>query len=667
MKVACNHSFGPLAVSLVLGMMVLGLVTVIWRYGLLQSLELDVYDRMLRHRAPSQTGQDRVVIVGVTDDDIVRWKYGWPLTDKTLAELLERVQSAGPRAIGIDLYRDLPVPANGQEIGVLEDQINRHANQVFIYSINAGTRPPPTLAGKPDQLGFNDVPAGELFNAIIRRGLFFMSNGGENAPSFGFQLARLYLEKEELFPEPDPVTPEHLRLGRTTFKPFEAHDGAFVNADARGFQFLLDYKGPREFPRHSLHDVLTGRVPSEAFRDKIVLVGITAKTVKDFVNTPLQSDGFGVEVHAHIINQILRAALAGEKPFRFWTEGQESVWIWVWGCAGVLLGFHLRSPLSLSLALLGCALTIWLVFWLHFESGWWIPLVAPAAACLPSAGLVISYMSYQEKNQRALLMHLFSRHVSKDIAENVWAQRRLFLDGDRPRPQKLVATVLFTDLKGFSATAEKMDPALLIDWLNQYMEKMAQVVNRHGGVINKYIGDAVMATFGIPIPRTTGEEISHDANQAVQCALEMGRALVDLNQRWQTEQRATASMRVGIFTGPLVAGSIGSSDRLEYTVIGDTVNTASRLESFDGRVADPDLLEFKCRILIGEPTFALLGGRFKTQLIGALLVKGKQDKVTIYQVLGHQHPTDQDEEIKPLPAFDLPSVSKSSTPNPIVP
>lgn len=192
---------------------------------------------------------------------------------------------------------------------------------------------------------------------------------------------------------------------------------------------------------HSLHAVLSGEVPAESFRDKVVLVGIAAKTVKDLVNTPLQADGFGVLLHGQAVEQLLRAALNGAQPLRSWTEWQEGLWIVLLAFCGGGLSYYFRSPTVLSLALVAGGILLWTTYHLLFDAGFWIPVVAPAAAFFPAAGLVTSCISYQEKNQRALLMHLFSRHVSRDIAENVWAQRHLFLDGDRPRPQKLVATV----------------------------------------------------------------------------------------------------------------------------------------------------------------------------------------------------------------------------------
>ena len=152
--------------------------------------------------------------------------------------------------------------------------------------------------------------------------------------------------------------------------------------------------------------------------------------------------------------------------------------------------------------------------------------------------------------------------------------------GSRPHPQRLTATVLFTDLEGFTSVSECLGEQALMDWLATYLDVMSQQVMAHGGVINKYMGDAIMALFGVPIPHTSAAEISQDAVHAVQCALAMRRELIQLNRRWRDQQQPTIRMRVGIYTGPLVAGTVGSAERLEYTVYGDTVN-ASRLESYE--------------------------------------------------------------------------------------
>jgi adenylate cyclase len=169
-----------------------------------------------------------------------------------------------------------------------------------------------------------------------------------------------------------------------------------------------------------------------------------------------------------------------------------------------------------------------------------------------------------------------------------------------------------------------------MEWINDYMQSLARHIEAHDGFINKYMGDAIMAVFGFPVALTADADIRRDAFNAVRCALDMGTELRRLNADWQKLGRSPVQMRVGIFSGPAVAGCIGSTDRLEFTVMGDTVNTAARLESFDKDYASEDA----CRILIGESTFQLLDGQFRTEFVQSIELKGKQEKTTIYRVLG---------------------------------
>ena len=316
------------------------------------------------------------------------------------------------------------------------------------------------------------------------------------------------------------------------------------------------------------------------------------------------------------------------------TDGQEIGWILLWGIMGGALGLGVRSPWRF-LMLGGSGLLI-LTFGAYFAflSDWWIPSVPPAFAWLGSAALVTTYMLNQEKKERALLMQLFSRHVSTEVAEAIWQDRDQFMDGGRPRSQKFTVTVLFTDLSGFTSVSEKIDPQALLDWLNIYMEAMAQLVMEHGGVVDDYFGDAIKADFGVPLPRVTQAEIAQDAVAAVNCALAMERELKRLNSSWQQQDLATVEMRIGIFTGPVVAGSLGSAQRLKYTTVGDTVNVAARLESFEKDLIDPDLAYSPCRILVGETTLRHLDHQFVTKKVGEANLKGKDEKVTIYRVIG---------------------------------
>ncbi len=192
-----------------------------------------------------------------------------------------------------------------------------------------------------------------------------------------------------------------------------------------------------------------------------------------------------------------------------------------------------------------------------------------------------------------------------------------------------MATLMFTDLKGFSTISERLSAEQLLNWLNEYFEVMTGVVVDHHGVINKFTGDGLMAAFGVPIPRESWDEIAQDAQRAVDCALAMGEGLSKLNQRWQTEGLPEVQMRAGIFSGSVVVGSLGSKARLEYGVIGDGVNTASRLESVD-KHRQPSA----CRVLIAQETLNYLEDRYEVEAWGALTLKGKAEQVEVFRVIG---------------------------------
>jgi adenylate cyclase len=609
------------------------------RAGCLEALELTAYDWYIGLRPGAAVSDARIVLIAITERDI-RNQGTWPIPDGTLAQVLETLTRYRPRAIGLDIYRDIEVPPGRDQ---LDEILTRNHHIIVGMKLGEGESdgiPPPPVLEHTDQVGFVDTLVDR--GGIVRRSLLFQHDGEIALSSFALRLALLYLQAEGITPQPDASNPQHIRLGRTTILPLEMNDGGYVDVDARGYQFLLDFKGARRpFLAFSLAALLSGNIDPQAFKDKVVLIGVTAESLKDFFYTPfsrrLQTGQHmsGIELHAHIVSQLLRFALDGDVPMATASDGLEAAWILLWSVLGGVLGMGVRAPWRFALSAASGVLLLVVSDYLTFVMGWWIPLVPPAMAWLGSAAIVTAYMSNQEKHQRTLLMQLFSKYVpNKEVAEIIWQQRDLLLDGGRLRPQSLTATVLFTDLIGFTAVAEKRDPQAVMDWLNAYMEAMAQRVIEHGGVIDKYIGDSIMAIFGVPLPRTTEAEISRDALNAVNCALAMEKTLIQLNERWREQDLPTIGMRIGIFTGPLVAGSLGSVHRLEYTVIGDTVNTASRLEGFDKELFAPDCLSSPCRIIIGEATLCRLGDQFEAQKVGEASLKGKDQKITIYCVSG---------------------------------
>lgn len=630
---------------------VAGLLIALRLAGLLQSLELWALDQYFRLR-PLEPVDPRIVIVEISDSDIEKTGE-WHVPDAVIAQLLEKLKKQQPKAIGLDLFRNSPLGSNHQALlKVFESTPNLIGIEKRIGDDNYPAIAPNSVLRKLGQVGSVDV-AIDVDNKIRRGMLYLTPDDGEPIASLGLRLALIYLEAQGITPHPAATNPQFLQLGQAVFVPFEANDGGYVRADAGSYQIMLNFRGPaRSFRTVSMTDVLKDQIPPDLVRDRIVLIGATASKLRDLFNTPYSGGLFsaprqtpGVEIQANLTSQILSAALSGRPLIKTWLDPWEWLWVFLWSCTGATLswvghyagGVKKLSPRSLSIDLRAwIAISILLAAgssliggcYLAFLGGWWIPVVPPVLALTGSAIAIAGYIANLERADRQTVMELFGRHVTWEIAEAIWRDRHQLLKDGRLLGRKTTATVLFTDLKDFSRIAEHTDPEVLMSWLNEYMEAMAQIVLDHGGVVDKFIGDSVMAVFGVPIPRTTPDAIAADAQQAIHCALAMAAALNSLNHKWQAEDHLSVTMRIGIATGTVVVGSLGSSQRMDYTTIGDSVNVASRLESYDKSIESS-----ACRILIDEATYKHIQGKFPTAALGSVLLKGRQQPTTIYLVL----------------------------------
>jgi adenylate cyclase len=639
----------PATLTVLLAHAVFALLVLATSVGSLQWAELLAYDTIIAQQGARSADQP-VVLVGASDADVET--LNWPLTDDALADLLMTIMEGDPIAIGVDLYRSEPRPPGDDKL----NEILRSSDRVFMaYKFpekdNPGI-PAPTAAQESGLVGFTDLvvdPGG-----IVRRALLFLTGpADETGSGLALQLATRYFAEHGICLQSDGSAANNLALGpcspqqaqegglsgRTVIRPFEANDGGYVAADAAGYQVLLDYRnGFHPFPMVSIQDVLNRRTATGLFKDRIVIIGAAAESVKDFFFTPQSrtaaenQTSFGMEIHGHLVAQLLRYGAGLSKPITPLTEWQEIAWLWLWCMCGALVGFRIRSPGKFAAVGAAGAVTLTAIGYAALSAFLWLPIAQPVLGWLISAAVVTSYMSQREQQDRTALMRLFSQNVSVRVAEELWAQRAAFMDGNRPRPQRLVATVLFTDLKGFSSVSEGQDPTELMDWLNEYMTTMSRVIDDHGGVIDKFIGDAIMVVFGIPRKRDLESEISTDATAAVNCALAMAHELNGLNRAWRAAGKPEMGMRVGIHTGDVVAGALGGAGRTNYTVIGDTVNTAARLESFDKAVVDPESPDAACRIIISETTRVRIGTGYPTIPIGEVALKGKQQRVAVHLV-----------------------------------
>ncbi len=607
--------------------------------GSLEWLELVTYDFMMRLR-PNIPPDSRILVVGITEQDIQDQGSILQFSDQVYADLLTKLWEAKPRVIGLDIYRDKPVnPGHNAFV----KQLQRSDRIVGITKlgdqIQPAIKPPQVLPA--DQIGFNDVVVDK--DGILRRTMLFVrGDDGTLMPSFSIQLAGRYLLDQEIEPKPIPALPDYMQLGRADFIPLQPNDGGYIKVDNGGYQVLLNYRGGgQSIPMVTLGDVLKGKVSPEMIRDRIILIGNVAESAKDFFITPYSAGQIegrmpGVFVHAQMVSQFLDAATHKRPLLWFWPDGAEGLWILGWSVLGALWVGRLRRPLFLLLAIpLSLLGLVGICFAIVLQSGW-IPLVPAGFGFILSTSSMIVYTAQQAQRQQQMVMRLLGQSASPEIAATLWQRRDELLQNGKLPGQKLIATLLFTDLRGFSSIAEKYPPEQLLNWLNEYLDEMAKIVQQYQGVINKFTGDGIIAVFGVPIAHETPEEIRQDARNAVDSAIAMEQALETLNRVWQTRGLPQAVMRVGVFTGPVVVGSLGSPIRLEYGVIGDSVNIASRLESLE-KTRQPSM----CRILIARETKDYLSEDYQLESWGPRELSGRNETVEVFRVLDHKMPQDR--------------------------
>ena len=618
--------------------------------GSLEGLELGAYDWLLRSRPLIQPEDNPVVLIRLREEEIQ--KYGYPLCDARMAVAIARLQEMGAIAIGVDIYRDIPIESctgrvgdqglAGKDTDLAEVALRDDRVIMLAAPLEDPPIAPPKFLEGTDQIA---VPLiGVDANGIAHRALIGY-HGPDNVGYFSlsFKLALRYLREREVYPTNPPDQPELIRIGETTVPRFQSNDGGYHHAaDARGYQYLLDFAlGPNGFPSYSLEDLYSNSIPEEAVRGRIALLGTDSPTIKDFFSTPHSASNpgdplmLGVEIHAHAISQLIRFAHGETRPITSWSQRAEYAWIFAWCVLVAALGFWNRS--GWFTAITGVAGLIALVGACRVAIGGslWIPLVPPLFASGAAEGLVTGYRALRERAERSEVTGLFSKFLRPEVARAIWDQRDQFIGpDDRPRAQRIVLTSLMSDLQGYTTASESMGPEALMNWINEYMLIMANLVGDHDGVVDDYAGDGIKANFGFPIPSTSEDAIGKDAHNAVNCALAMGTAMDRLNADWQARGLPTGRVRIGIFTGPAVVGILGGSKSMKYTTVGDTVNTAARLESFAKDDFSSQAERSDWRILIGETTMQYLDGAMRTEDLGSHALKGKHETTRIYRVLG---------------------------------
>lgn len=447
-------------------------------------------------------------------------------------------------------------------------------------------------------------------DGVIRRYLLLASAGGSTFPGLGLALLARVKGRDGI---PAPVVPVGV-AGSSVLVGVRVGD-LEIATDDFGRAPLSYYGSFRDFPTISATDVLTGRVPPERLRGKLVLVGATAPGTWDQRVTSFDDSAPGVITHATFVDNVLHGQLLERSQWVVLGEvlamALASVALaWLFSRVGPVAA----APALLAVAALWAAVSVLALRRFNLVLATGLPLLQVLSMFLTAT----TYRFFSEERAKRKARESFSRFLAPAIVDEVLGREgSLQLGGE-----KRELTALFADIRGFTTISERLDPHRLLELLNQYLTPMTDViVSRHQGTLDKYMGDAIMAFWGAPKAQPD------HALRACRAALDMLTELERLRQGWRAAGLPDIDIGIGLNTGSMSVGFVGSQDRFyNYTILGDAVNLASRLEGANK--------QYGTRIIIGPETWAQVQGRVVARPLDLVRVKGKQDPVRIYELLG---------------------------------
>ena len=512
---------------------------------------------------------DSSIIIVAVDDESLRTIGQWPWRRAVFAETLSHLLKA--KVVGIDISFSEPSRYGTEDDAVLAQAL-RHLSETSTVVLPVqlsdrgavSSRPLPAFS-EYTQSGFVNIP-------LERDGVARQSTSvREHMSSFASLLALS-----------TNAVPEHYRIH------YQGASGTFTAIP--------------------LSDVLAGSVPDKLFAGKTVLLGATAPDLHDFVGTPFGAMA-GVEVHAHNIQTIRDRSYPSEIPP---LAGFALLFVII--LLAVSFTFYLRTLTKLLCVLLVLALLQNGVALFLFSHNLILPVLYLNLALICSAGLSILVQYVSESEEKKRIRKVFQYYLTPQVIEELLEHpEKLVLGGEKRH-----MTILFSDIADFTAMSEKLTPVELTTFMNEYLSAMTDIINDTGGVVDKYIGDAIMAFWGAPLLD------SDQARHACESSLQMQRRLGELNKEWTTRGISEIKTRIGIASGDVVVGNMGSESRFNYTVMGDTVNLASRLEGVNK--------VYGTQTIASEQTKEASPTRSFRE-IDIVRVKGKKDPRKIYELL----------------------------------
>jgi adenylate cyclase len=395
----------------------------------------------------------------------------------------------------------------------------------------------------------------------------------------------------------------------------------YIPVDAYG-RFRINFRGPaKTFPYFSFVDVVSGKVPSETFRNKIVLVGASAVGIYDIRITPFSSIFPGVEVHANIIDNIFR------KDFMWAPTGLVNPAATVVIILALIMCWvqpRVRAWYGLALLVNMIFIYFYIDYFLFTKYQIYLQILYPLG-CLITVYVAVAFMRFiAEEKERMRIKAAFQNYVAPDVVNTMLQHPDMLHLGGEKREM----TVLFSDIRGFTTLSEQMAPEVLVGLLHSYLNPMTETVFKHSGTMDKYIGDAIMAIYSAPLV------LPDHADRACETALEMIDRLTKLWEGWRAQGLPELRIGIGINSGTMTVGNMGSERLFDYPVIGDNVNLASRLEGLNKY--------YGTAILITEATQKLLKNNFILREVDRVRVKGKKAPVSIFELRGHGQPNEKE-------------------------
>ena len=583
--------------------------------GVGESLNLLIYDTAVVLRPAPAGSRWPIRLIGLTEVDIRR--FGWPLQDGLMVRAIDRLRGAGVKAIGIDFYRDKGI---GPGAALLRERIRRYPEVITIFNGAAAIPSPP---GTPiRQQSFNDLIVDA--DGVVRRDLVHVEG---QPPEFVSLPLRLFERSQG-----NQLWRDHFKGGAMDRAWLSSDSGGYRSQDAAGLQRMLAFYKPNSFPTWSVSSLLDGAIPEKDLKGTIVLIGSRAPSLRDTFSTPFTRFSHqanlgtmdGVEVHAHRLAALFDLQAGGHFQMValpvWWSHGLLIVAL----ALGILVGERPKSFVQSALLLLLLEALLLGGAGVLVLAGQWVGISGPmvAMALMAVASWIRRAAASQE--HRRQFERLLGQTTSPAVAAELWNQRESLLADGRFPGRELPLTVMLADTVHFSSVGEWMAPTELLDWLNIGMEKFVDIINRHGGMVNKFTGDGFLAVFGAPLPL----DARLNAEAAVCAAREIQLAITTMLVELKQKDLPPIRLRIGICSGPVITGSMGGSARMEYAVIGDAVNVSARLESLSKERMTND-----CRVLLSSETKDLLEeGRWGLTAWGPQPVKGRENPVDVYEL-----------------------------------